>query len=344
MNLSDFRFELPPRLIAQRPSLRREDARLLVVDRASGGLSDTSIRTLVDYLDPKDLLVRNNSRVFPARTATQFPSGALGEALFIRPVSAAGSDWVVLIRPSKKVRQGGAITFPEINLDGVAVKRGGEGEWVIRFPEGTGVLDTLHANGRIPLPPYIKREPDEEDRRRYQTVYASPDGSVAAPTAGLHFTDDLLDQLQAKGIEIASITLHVGPGTFRPIRVDSIEDHEIEPEAYEISVPAATSIAGVKSRAGRLIAVGTTTVRTLEGGVGSEGVVSPGRGFTDCYIYPPYSPRLVDGMLTNFHLPGSSLFVLVCGMAGTDLMQKAYRYAIDRDYRFYSYGDAMLIL
>lgn len=341
MRLSDFQFDLPEDRIAQRPAPERERSRMLVLPPGGGEPVDARASDLPRFLRKGDLLVLNDSRVFPARLRCVFASGAEGEGLFIRAVE--GEDWLVLIRPSRKVKEGAKLAFPDAAMEGTAIRRGGEGEWVLRVSCGGAVPEALERAGAVPLPPYIRRPPDEEDRRRYQTVYADEPGSVAAPTAGLHFTHELMRRLEEGGVGIAKVTLHVGPGTFRPVRTEKIEEHEIEPERYHIPDETARRIAETKRDGGRVVAVGTTTVRTLEG-ASDGGAVRPGGGWTGLYIHPPFEPSVIDALLTNFHLPGSSLFLLVCALAGADRMKGAYGHAVRAGYRFYSYGDCCLIL
>jgi len=236
------------------------------------------------------------------------------------------------------------VTFPAADLEGEVVRRGGEGEWVVRFPAGTAIEERLEKHGDVPLPPYIRRRPDEADRSRYQTVFAGESGSVAAPTAGLHFTESMLAAARDRGVGVARVTLHVGPGTFRPIRSDRIEDHEMEKEHYVVPAETAEAIRSCRTTGGRLIAIGTTAVRTLESAAAADGSVHPGSGWTDLFLYPPAEPRVVDGILTNFHLPRSTLFLLVCTFAGRETMLAAYTAAVEAGYRFYSYGDCMLII
>ncbi|NNE10167.1 MAG: tRNA preQ1(34) S-adenosylmethionine ribosyltransferase-isomerase QueA [Gemmatimonadetes bacterium] len=374
MRLSEFQFELPEDRIAQRPADERDASRLLVVRREGEGDSDgetiehARFRDLARFLEPGDLLVRNDSRVLPARLAASLETGGRLEALFVRPAPAEepagaaeagsatesdssqdpapgreGNAWIVLIRPSKRMRPGRAVLFANGAVTARAVAPAGEGEWVLAFDEGEDVLALLHAHGRMPLPPYIKRDADDTDVARYQTVYADHGGSVAAPTAGLHFTDEVFDDLRARGVAIESLTLHVGPGTFRPIRTENIEEHTIEAEAYSIPKRTADAVNAARLAGRRVLAVGTTTVRTLEGAA-QGGTIAPGHGWTDAYIYPGFEPAIVSGMITNFHLPDSSLFLLVCGLFGTERMKRVYTEAIAREYRFYSYGDAMLVL
>ena len=341
MPLSDFDFILPEERIAQRPLPRREEARMMVVERSTGGIRHSRVDLLPEELSTGDVLVINDSRVFPARLYGELDSGRKVEALFIRAVER--EEWMVLLRPSKKVRPGSRLRFPAASLEGEVLRRGGEGEWVVRFAFSEEVERILERHGEVPLPPYIRRPPTDEDRERYQTVFADVSGSVAAPTAGLHFTEDLLGELRKKEVAVAAVTLHVGPGTFRPIRTERIEDHRLEEERYSIPDETAAKIASAHAAGGRVVAVGTTVVRTLETAASGDGV-RPGSGSTGLYLYPPYQAKVVDAMVTNFHLPRSTLFLLVCALAGTETMKAAYEEAVREGYRFYSYGDCMLLL
>ncbi len=342
MLLSDFHFELPPDRIAQRPAPVRDGAKMMVLSPGSEAPVDSTAGRLADHLRAGDLLVVNDSKVFPARVEGRLETGGAVEALFLHPVGE-GRRWLLLVRPSKKIAPGVRLLFPAIDMECVALSPGGEGKWIVRLGGDADPFEALERFGAVPLPPYIRREPDEADRERYQTVYAREKGSVAAPTAGLHFTRELIDRLEHAGIGFAAVTLHVGPGTFRPIRTERIEDHTIEPERYAIPEETARRVEETKKRGGRVIAVGTTAVRTLEG-ASENGRVRAGSGRTGLYIHPPYTPSVVDGLLTNFHLPGSSLFLLVCALGGTERMKSAYRLAVKRGYRFYSYGDCCLLL
>ncbi len=345
MKLSEFQFELPEDRIAQRPAPERDASRLLVVRRDGEGesLEHAHFRDLARFLEPGDLLVRNDSRVLPARLAASLETGGKLEALFVRPATRAKNAWVVLIRPSKRMRPGRQVLFAGGDVRATVVEPAGEGEWVLAFDEGVEVLALLQTYGTMPLPPYIKREADDTDIARYQTVYADHGGSVAAPTAGLHFTDEVFESLRARGVPVESLTLHVGPGTFRPIRTETIEEHTIEPEAFSIPARTAVAVNAARAEGRRVVAVGTTSVRTLEGAA-RDGRIAPGHGWTNAYIYPGFEPAIVHGMITNFHLPDSSLFLLVCGLFGTERMKRVYQEAIAREYRFYSYGDAMLVV
>jgi S-adenosylmethionine:tRNA ribosyltransferase-isomerase len=384
MLVSDFDFELPERLIAQEPAARRDRSRLLIVDRARRAFTDSGFAQLPDYLRRGDVLVVNNTRVFPARLIgrrlRRLPNGntILGGRVEVFLVNRQSPlVWEALVRPGKSMLPGTRVEFARGKLMAEVIEWREMGRRLVRF-ESDGDFDQIVDRiGRTPLPPYIKR--DEEDRldtERYQTVYARERGAVAAPTAGLHFTRELLDQLRARGVEIVEITLHVGYGTFQPIRVERVEDHTVEPEAYTISELAAQAINRALDENRRVIAVGTTTTRALEsacrqgpGGAGSRAetaasasdlVVSkpinaivqapgprplaPATAMTDLFIYPGFEFRVISGLVTNFHLPQSSLLMLVSAFGGRELILDAYRHAVERDYHFYSYGDAMLIL
>jgi S-adenosylmethionine:tRNA ribosyltransferase-isomerase len=382
MLVSDFDYHLPERLIAQEPAARRDRSRLLVVDRQSGALTDSTFDHLPDFLRAGDLLVINNTRVFPARligarvrsdSRSAITRGARVEVFLVREV--APLVWETLVRPGRALPAGARIDFAD-DLRAEVLEWRESGRRIIRF-ETEGNFDrVIDRIGRTPLPPYIKRvEEDRLDRQRYQTVFARERGAIAAPTAGLHFTSELLDRIGAGGVETIEITLHVGYGTFQPVRVERVEDHHVEPEQYTISAKAARSINRALNEHRRIIAVGTTTTRALESacqqGTGSRGAgergsnraqtpsspapqppISPAplhlftsvTATTDLFIYPGFEFRAVRGMVTNFHLPRSSLLMLVSALAGRELILKAYNHAVANEYRFYSYGDAMLIL
>ncbi|MCC7417018.1 MAG: tRNA preQ1(34) S-adenosylmethionine ribosyltransferase-isomerase QueA [Acidobacteria bacterium] len=363
MDVRDFDFELPSELIAQEPPPDRGASRLLRLDRRTGELAHLSIAALPDLLDSGDLLVVNDTRVFAARLiGRRVPSGGAVECLLLRrvdPARADGSDmsggdmWEALMHPGQKLGPGARVVFepPEgasggLRLHGEVVERRFHGRRVVRLrPEGAGSIDAVvDAIGHVPLPPYIKRDDRGDDRARYQTVFARARGSIAAPTAGLHFTPPLIAALAARGVEIAQITLHVGYGTFQPVRVERVEDHRLEAEPYVIEPPAASAIAAALRDRRRIVAVGTTTTRTLEAVARAKGTIAPGAGQTDLFIHPGFDFRAIGGLITNFHLPRSSLLMLVSAFAGRERVLSAYRRAIDEGYRFYSYGDAMLIL
>jgi S-adenosylmethionine:tRNA ribosyltransferase-isomerase len=352
MQVSDFDFELPPELIAQEPPPARGGARLLHLSRETGRVVQTMVSSLPDLLSPGDLVVVNDTRVFPARLlGRRDPSGGAVECLLVARVSQDGESeeiWEALMHPGQKLRPGARVTFGEPPaLRGEVLEQRFFGRRFIRLwtDDGSPLEQVVDAIGHVPLPPYIKRADRASDRERYQTMFARPRGSVAAPTAGLHFTDVLTAALATRGVELASITLHVGYGTFQPVRVEQVEDHRLEPERYEISEMAAVRINAALADRRRVVAVGTTTTRTLEAVArASEGRVAAGAGVTDLFIYPGVAFRVVGGLLTNFHLPRSSLLMLVAAFAGRDRVLAAYTQAIAAGYRFYSYGDAMLIV
>jgi S-adenosylmethionine:tRNA ribosyltransferase-isomerase len=348
VRLSDFWFDLPPELIAQAPPAERGTSRLLVVDRATREWRHHHIGDLPSLVAPGDLIVVNDTRVIAARLiGRRDPSGGTVECLLLRQIDA--DTWDALMHPGQKMKPGAIARFgvPPYVLVGEVISRHTFGRRTIRLiREGGGsVDDAIDAIGHVPLPPYIKRPDAPLDRDRYQTTFARRRGSVAAPTAGLHFTPAILDALAARGVEQVAITLHVGYGTFKPIRTDDVSAHTIDAEGYDISEDAARTIERARRGGRRIIAVGTTTTRTLEAvAARSGGPIVAGSGEADLFITPGHRFRVVGGLLTNFHLPQSSLLVLVCAFAGRELVLNAYRAAIAEHYRFYSYGDAMLIL
>ncbi len=341
MRASDFDYSLPPSLIAQHPLPDRAASRLLVLERASGAARHARFPDIVDLVTPEDVLVVNVSRVVPARLHGTRETGAPAELLLVR----AGSDgtWLALGHPGGKLKAGRRVTFgPDSAVEIVEVLGGG-----LRRVRFVGALDahaTLGKYGEVPLPPYIRRPPRPEDRERYQTVYAAHDGSVAAPTAGLHFTPGLLERLRARGVAVAELDLHIGPGTFKPVEVDDLARHRMHAEAYAVSEHTAETVNARRAAGGRVWAVGTTVVRTLETCADRHGRIRAGSGETLLFISPPYTFRAVDRLLTNFHLPRSTLLMLVCAFGGYENVMGAYREAIERGYRFYSYGDAMAVI
>lgn len=406
MRVSDFHYDLPPESIAQEPRADRASSRLLHVIRDDAGRSpgtpagswqDRQFRDFPDLLRPDDLVVLNNTRVFPARlyghrsgeraqtvsphnpAARDFLRGRV-EVLLTRQISSDPNEWECLVRPGRKIGVGEKLFFADLDsdkkpnvpagLEAEVTARGPFGERQIRFRSVPDFFARIECLGHVPLPPYIDREDRPADRERYQTIYARTLGSVAAPTAGLHFTPTILDRIRNRGIEIAEITLHVGLGTFQPVRVEKVEDHKLHRESYEISAEAAEAINRAKIQSRRVVAVGTTTVRTLEFAAEqaskidgqpvvtesnqdlsrveretdyTHGRLQPGRGEADIFIYPGHRFRIVDALLTNFHLPQSTLLMLVCAMAGRELVLQAYRHAVEAGYRFFSYGDCMFI-
>jgi S-adenosylmethionine:tRNA ribosyltransferase-isomerase len=357
MDVADFDFHLPEELIAQEPAGRRDESRLLRLDRNSGVIAHARMAIVASIFDPGDLLVVNNTRVFPARLlGRRDPCGGAVECLLIQrvddddrlPGTAESQCWEALVHPGQKLKPGARLIFDGTSpLQAEILAREYFGRRRIRLwtRDRTPVEAAIDAIGHVPLPPYIKRAARDADRDRYQTVYATERGSVAAPTAGLHFTSAGLDSLRQRGIEIAEVTLHVGYGTFKPVRTERVEDHRMDAERYEISEAAAERINAALDEKRRVIAVGTTTTRTLEAVAQAHGGrLRAGAGTTDLFIYPGFSFQVIRGLLTNFHLPRSSLFMLVCAFAGREPVRAAYQAAIDARYRFYSYGDAMLIL
>jgi S-adenosylmethionine:tRNA ribosyltransferase-isomerase len=345
MLLADFDYDLPLELIAQEPSQERTDSRLLMVDRASQQLSHQRFSDLLQLLPRDCVLVLNDTRVFPARLRGRKETGGTIEILLLRRISGDAECWEVLCKGGQGMRAGARLLFPA-GVRGRWVEAPREGRGMVEFSyrgDFSAVLDKI---GEIPLPPYIKRTlgAQGKDRERYQTVYARQQGAVAAPTAGLHFTEELLAALRGRGVATLFVTLHVGAGTFQPIRVEEIERHHMEEEEYELSELVAQQLSEAKQAGKKIIAVGTTTTRALESTVDETGVIQAGRRRTKLFIYPGYRFKIVDGLITNFHLPRSTLLLLVSAFAGRERMLKAYAEAVAQRYRFYSYGDAMLIL
>jgi S-adenosylmethionine:tRNA ribosyltransferase-isomerase len=338
VRLDDLDYVLPPERIAQEPAARRPDARLLVLDRASADRTHARVADLPAWLAAGDLLVVNDTRVIPARVRGRRPSGGRLELLLVRPVADDG-EWEALVRGAP--RAGEVVHLPDGS--GEWIESLGDGRWRLRLHVEAGVLAWLDRVGEVPLPPYIRRPggPTPTDRERYQTVYARVPGAIAAPTAGLHLTADLLDRLRAGGVEVASLTLHVGPGTFLPLRAE-LETARMEPERYDLPQETVVRIAAARARGGRIVAVGTTTVRALESAAAAD-QLRPGEGSATLFIRPGHRFRAVDALLTNFHLPRSPLLALVAAFAGWDRIRDAYGEAVASGYRFYSYGDAMLI-
>ncbi|MBT5872470.1 MAG: tRNA preQ1(34) S-adenosylmethionine ribosyltransferase-isomerase QueA [Candidatus Latescibacteria bacterium] len=347
MTLSDFNYHLPEGLIAQRPTKTRDASRLMVVHRDTGQIEHRKFSDVIAYLKPGDGLVLNRTRVMRARLlGRRKDTNGNVEAVLIREVTEG--LWETLLRPSRRLAVGSVFVL-EDGISEALVSDGPDTDSrYLRFPNEPNVPDLLQRVGRLPLPPYVLREDDEKDVARYQTVYGDALGAIAAPTAGLHFTESLLQSVADKGVSVIPILLHVGPGTFQPVRVDQISDHKMEKEYYSIDTTAAGEINGVRTT-GRIVAVGTTSVRTLETAASdslepSLGHLRPCQGWTNCFIYPPYDFKVVDSLLTNFHLPRSTLLMLVCAFAGKDPILHAYEEAVREGYRFYSYGDAMLIV
>ncbi len=348
MHISEFDFELPPELIAQQPLAERDRSRMLVVDRQAGQWRDSYFAELPTMLSANDVLVINNTRVFPARLLghriVNGEASAKVEALLVRRL--AEDKWETLAKPGRALPLGAQLEFGAGRLSAEVISILDDGRRVLRFAAQGNFDQLLDEVGNTPLPPYIKRAYDETarlDEPRYQTIYAKQRGAIAAPTAGLHFTDWVFAELKARGVEIVEITHHVGAATFQPVRVENVEEHRIEAESYEISEVAAASINTAKAAGKRIIAIGTTTTRALESAVGATGLIESGNKSTELFIHPGYQFRVINALITNFHLPKSSLLFLVSALAGRELMLKVYRHAVHERYRFYSYGDCMFI-
>jgi S-adenosylmethionine:tRNA ribosyltransferase-isomerase len=343
--VSDFDYELPPGRIARYPAHRRDESRLMVVDRGDSAIRHLLFRDLPGLLSSGDALVVNESRVLPVRLLGRKPTGAPAEILLLRSweEAAAGKVWEALVRPGGKLKPG-RMVYVDRELTVEILDSTPAGGRIVRLLTEMPVTVALERFGHVPLPPYLEREDEPVDRERYQTVYAQTPGSVAAPTAGLHFTPRLLEELERRGVQRVELTLHVGVGTFRPVEVDDPGQHRMDPERFRISEEAASTLNGVRHSGGRLWAVGTTVVRTLETMADDTGMILPGEGSTDLFIRPPFRFKAVDGLITNFHLPRSTLLMLVAAFAGYRRTLGAYTEAIREGYRFYSYGDAMVIV
>lgn len=341
LTTEDFDFELPEELIAQTPLKDRDHSRLLVVDRKTGEMMDKHFHEIIEELNPGDALVMNNTRVLPARLyGEKVETGAHLEVLLL--TNTEGDTWETLIKPAKRAKVGTEIIFGDGRLKAVVKEELDHGGRIIEFAYEGIFLENLEALGEMPLPPYIKERLEDPDR--YQTVYAEENGSAAAPTAGLHFTTELLDEIKAKGVELVYLTLHVGLGTFRPVSVDKIEEHEMHSEFYRLTEEAATRLNQVRQNGGKIVAVGTTSIRTLETiGTKFDGEIKADSGWTDIFITPGYEFKVVEAFSTNFHLPKSTLVMLVSAFASRELTLSAYQHAIDERYRFFSFGDAMFV-
>lgn len=343
LRTSDYDFHLPPERIAQSPAERRDASRLLVVDRATGTLAHRVFANLPEYIPAGDALVLNETRVFPARLLGRRAGGGEAEILLLTPHGGDEKVWTALVRPGAKLKPGRTVDISdELRVEVVESTPGGER--IVRLLTELPLAEALDRYGEVPLPPYVQHRATEEDRERYQTVFARERGSVAAPTAGLHFTPELLAALEAKGVRIVRLVLHVGVGTFRPVETDDPAQHRMHSEWYSVSAESAAALNAVRAAGGSIWAVGTTVTRTLETVTDEGGAVHAGEGWTDIFIRPPYRFRAVDHLVTNFHLPKSTLLMLVAALTGYDTMMHAYREAIAADYRFFSYGDAMLIV
>ncbi|MBR5155568.1 MAG: tRNA preQ1(34) S-adenosylmethionine ribosyltransferase-isomerase QueA [Clostridia bacterium] len=341
MDIKDFYYDLPQELIAQKPLKDRTSSKLMVLDRKGGTINHKHFYDIVDYLKEGDCLVMNNTRVIPARLyGSKEGSGGKIEFLLLKRLNI--DTWELILRPGKKAKVGSRFTFGDGRLKAEVIEVKEDGNRIVRF-EFDGIWEEiLDSLGEMPLPPYIKEK--LEDKNRYQTVYSKIEGSAAAPTAGLHFTDELIEKLHQKGVKTAFVTLHVGLGTFRPVSVDKIEDHKMHTEFYQISNETADIINETRKNGGKIICVGTTSVRTLESSSESDGTVLAGSGDTSIFIYPGYKFKTVDSLITNFHLPESTLLMLISALYDRDSIMKAYSEAINEKYRFFSFGDAMLIL
>ncbi len=344
MHINDFDYHLPEELIAQYPAEKRDSSRLLVVDRRTGLLEHRHFYDILEYLNPGDCLVMNNSRVIPARLfGVKEITGARVEFLLTKRIK--DDIWEAMVRPGKKLHVGDRVSFSDDgSLSAEILEHGEGGTRIVRFEYDGDFHELLDRIGKMPLPPYIDRESGEEDKERYQTVYCREEGSVAAPTAGLHFTKELMDAAVKKGVKIAYVTLHVGIGTFRPVKCEIIEEHKMHFEEYEIDEENAAMINETKTQGGRIISVGTTSTRTVESAASEDGFVTAGRGNTDIFIYPGYRFKVIDSLITNFHLPKSTLLMLVSALYNREKILAAYQEAVDQNYRFFSYGDAMLII
>jgi S-adenosylmethionine:tRNA ribosyltransferase-isomerase len=349
MKLSQFKFDLPLNLIAQHPAKRREDSRMMVVHRKTGQIENKHFRDVMEYFNDKDVFVVNNTKVFPARMyGRKEKTGAKIEVFLLRELNKPNRLWDVIVDPARKIRVGNKLYFGDNDeLVAEVIDNTTSRGRTIRFLwDGTDdeFRQVLEILGETPLPKYIKRKPDEEDKERYQTVYAKHEGAVAAPTAGLHFSKELIKRLEIKGIRFAEATLHTGLGTFRPIEVEDLSKHKMDAEYYRVDEEACRIVNKARLGGHRICSVGTTTMRALESSFTAEKLLKPSEGWTNTFIHPPYQFNIADALITNFHLPKTSLLIMVCAFAGYDLTMEAYKRAIKEKYRFFSYGDAMLLV
>jgi S-adenosylmethionine:tRNA ribosyltransferase-isomerase len=349
MKLSQFKFDLPLNLIAQHPAKRREDSRMMVVHRKTGQIENKHFRDVMEYFNDKDVFVVNNTKVFPARMyGRKEKTGAKIEVFLLRELNKPNRLWDVIVDPARKIRVGNKLYFGDNDeLVAEVIDNTTSRGRTIRFLwDGTDdeFRQVLEMLGETPLPKYIKRKPDEEDKERYQTVYAKHEGAVAAPTAGLHFSKELIKRLEIKGIRFAEATLHTGLGTFRPIEVEDLSKHKMDAEYYRVDEEACRIVNKARMGGNRICSVGTTTMRALESSFTAEKLLKPSEGWTNTFIHPPYQFNIADALITNFHLPKTSLLIMVCAFAGYDLTMEAYKRAIKDKYRFFSYGDAMLLI
>ncbi|MGN1153567.1 MAG: tRNA preQ1(34) S-adenosylmethionine ribosyltransferase-isomerase QueA [Candidatus Gastranaerophilaceae bacterium] len=346
MLVSEFDYNLPEELIAQVPADRRDCSKMLVVNPKSERIEHAHFYNIVDYLDENCVLILNNTKVIPARLYGTKDTGAKIEIFLLK--DKGNKNWEVLVKPSKRVKVGTLIKISEQLSVEILEELEDAGKWLVKLIYEGGIYEILDKVGNVPLPPYIERKMTSEelkalDYNRYQTVYAKHEGSVAAPTAGLHFTSEILEKLQAKGVKVGYVTLNVGLGTFRPVKCDNVIEHKMDSENYEISEETAHLINTAKAQGKKIVAVGTTTVRTLESAYNEFGCIKPCKSSSELFIYPPYEFKVIDKLITNFHLPKSTLLMLVSALAGKDLIFRAYNSAIENKYRFYSYGDCMFI-
>ncbi len=349
MKLSQFRFDLPLNLIAQHPTKKREDARLMVVHRSTGQIENKHFRDVMDYFDDKDVFVVNNTKVFPARMyGRKEKTGAKIEVFLLRELNKPNRLWDVIVDPARKIRVGNKLYFGENDelIAEVIDNTTSRGRTIRFLWDGTDeeFRNMLEFLGETPLPKYIKRKPEAEDKERYQTVYAKHEGAVAAPTAGLHFSIELIKRLEIKGIRFAEVTLHTGLGTFRPIEVEDLSKHKMDAEYYKIDDLSCKVVNKAIEGKHRICSVGTTTMRAIESSYTADKLLKPSEGWTNIFIHPPYQFNIADSLITNLHLPKTSLLIMVCAFAGYDLAMEAYRKAIKDKYRFFSYGDAMLVI
>lgn len=340
MKVKDFDFYLPEELIAQHPMEKRDEARLLVLDKKTGEIEHKIFKDILDYLTPNDCLVLNNTRVLPARLiGSKEETGGKMEFLLLK--RTGNDEWETLVKPGKRAQIGAKFIFGNGELKAEVIAMGEEGSRIVKFYYEGIFEEILDQLGQMPLPPYIKEKLD--DKEMYQTVYSKEEGSAAAPTAGLHFTEELLEKIKEKGVKLAFLTLHVGLGTFRPVKVEDIKEHIMHSEYYKMDKETSKIINTTREKGGRVIAVGTTSCRTLETIGDIEGKVKEQSGWTDIFIYPGYKYKVVDALITNFHLPQSTLLMLVSALAGRDNIMNAYNMAVEKEYRFFSFGDAMFI-
>jgi len=349
MKLTQFKFDLPLNLIAQNPAKKREDSRMMVIHRKTGQMEEKHFRDILDYFNDKDVFVVNNTKVFPARMyGRKEKTGAKIEVFLLRELNKPNCLWDVIVEPARKIRVGNKLYFGDSDelIAEVIDNTTSRGRTIRFLWEGSeeDFKAQLEALGETPLPKYIKRKPDEEDRERYQTVYAKHEGAVAAPTAGLHFSKELIKRCEIKGIRFAEITLHTGLGTFRPIEVEDLSKHKMDAEYYQIDETASKIVNKAKETGHRVCSIGTTTMRAMETSFTAQKLLKPSEGWTNIFIHPPYDFNVADSLVTNFHLPKTSLLIMTAAFAGYDLAMEAYKKAIKDKYRFFSYGDAMLIL